>query len=242
MMYTDYYESVPGEKQKVTKLKGSDKILPSLVGVVTIFLVCQIPDMILQILWRVNSPFAPTFSIIAYDFVIINASINFVVYVVAADGFRRSLRVYVLPCLKYGSNSEELSHTGPSLKRAKSSLSNSTDNHHGGGRNWGQSYSNPEPIDETDECSSSEEEIAEEATAQKEKSTTRIWLGGTRKPGKDEVESHIACEPTTVVLPSGVNLGSAGVYTIISDPLIQPSPGKYTHQETRAYITCKTDV
>jgi len=44
--------------------------------------------MILQILWRVNSPFAPTFSIIAYDFVIINASINFVVYVVAADGFR----------------------------------------------------------------------------------------------------------------------------------------------------------
>jgi len=37
-------QSVPGEKQKVTTLKGSDKILPSLVGVVTIFLVCQVSE------------------------------------------------------------------------------------------------------------------------------------------------------------------------------------------------------
>ena len=48
----------------------------------------QIPDMVLQILWRINSRHAPNFSIVAYDFIIINSSANFIIYVVAADGFR----------------------------------------------------------------------------------------------------------------------------------------------------------
>ena len=44
--------------------------------------------MVLQILWRVNSPFAPTFSIIAYDFIVINSSLNFIIYVLSAPRFR----------------------------------------------------------------------------------------------------------------------------------------------------------
>ena len=33
---------MPGSDGKVEKLRGSDKILPSLIGVVSIFLICQV--------------------------------------------------------------------------------------------------------------------------------------------------------------------------------------------------------
>lgn len=61
--------------------------------------------MVLQILWRVNSPFAPTFSIIAYDFIVINSSLNFIIYVLSAPRFR-----YVIWYDPIGINSLEGSH------------------------------------------------------------------------------------------------------------------------------------
>ena len=40
--FTIIFQNVPGSDGKVEKLKGSDKILPSLIGVVSVFLVCQV--------------------------------------------------------------------------------------------------------------------------------------------------------------------------------------------------------
>ena len=42
LIYNYITQNVPGSDGKVEKLKGSDKILPSLIGVVSVFLVCQV--------------------------------------------------------------------------------------------------------------------------------------------------------------------------------------------------------
>ena len=51
----------------------------------------QIPDMCLQFIWRLAPAHGPTASIFSYELLILNSSINFIIYAISSTAFRKRL-------------------------------------------------------------------------------------------------------------------------------------------------------
>lgn len=70
-----------------------DQVIRMLITVTIVFSVCQIPDMIEQLISRMYTDwqFSDELGIIAYDFVIVNSSINLFIYTVTSQRFKRRL-------------------------------------------------------------------------------------------------------------------------------------------------------
>lgn len=58
----------------------------------TLRLVLQIPDMIVQAIWKLARQHGPTANIFVYQIIIINSSINFIIYAISSSVFRNRLR------------------------------------------------------------------------------------------------------------------------------------------------------
>ena len=69
-----------------------DHVIRMLITVTVVFSVCQIPDMVQQLLSRISDwEHAEEFGIIAYDFIIINSSINLFIYTATSKRFKKRL-------------------------------------------------------------------------------------------------------------------------------------------------------
>ena len=69
--------------------KQFDQVIRLLVIVTIIFSICQIPDMISQLLTRLYPEDSETLHIISYDLVIINSSINLFIYTATSQRFKK---------------------------------------------------------------------------------------------------------------------------------------------------------
>lgn len=70
-----------------------DHVVRMLITVTVVFSICQIPDMLIQLIARLYGGWdlSEELSIIAYDFVIINSSINLFIYTVTSQRFKKHL-------------------------------------------------------------------------------------------------------------------------------------------------------
>lgn len=70
-----------------------DHVIRMLITVTVMFSICQIPDMLIQLISRLYSTWelSDEFAIIAYDFVIINSSVNLFIYTATSQRFKKNL-------------------------------------------------------------------------------------------------------------------------------------------------------
>lgn len=79
------------------------QVIRMLILVAVIFSICQIPDMIVQLLLRLYPDYLGTdvFRIVAYDFVMINSSINLFIYTATSKRFKKEMyAVFPFLCLR----------------------------------------------------------------------------------------------------------------------------------------------
>ena len=100
MKKANFTKSVAGSKNNLATDKSRDRyiqrqydhVIRMLITVTLVFSVCQIPDMVQQLISRLgNWSLADEFGIIAYDFIIINSSINLFIYTATSQRFKQKL-------------------------------------------------------------------------------------------------------------------------------------------------------
>ncbi|XP_067946227.1 FMRFamide peptide receptor frpr-18-like isoform X2 [Watersipora subatra] len=75
-----------------SRLKRTEvNAITTLVIVTISFILFQIPDMVLQFIWRLAPLYGPTASIFSYQLILLNSSINFIIYAVSSNAFRSRL-------------------------------------------------------------------------------------------------------------------------------------------------------
>jgi len=86
----------------IRKKRTEHKAILTLVLVTLSFMVLQIPDISLNFIWRFSPQYGPTASIFSYQLMILNSSINFIIYAISSNVFKKRL-VKVFKCADWSS-------------------------------------------------------------------------------------------------------------------------------------------